>query len=50
MIICEIIVHLLVITQNTALLLRALRLPEIRSWETTDKLVRFIEYMGREIW
>jgi len=49
-IICEIIVHLLVIVQNTVSLLRKLRLPEIRSCEMTDELVRVIEYMDRELW
>jgi hypothetical protein len=42
-IICEIIVHLFVIIQNTVLLLTTLRLSEIRSCDTTDELVRFIQ-------
>ena len=44
------IVHLFVIIHNTILLLRTLRLSEIRSCDTTDELVRFIQYMGRELW
>ena len=50
MIICEIVVHSLVIIQNTVLLLITLRLPEIRSCETTDELVRVIQCMDRELW
>jgi hypothetical protein len=49
-IICEIIVHLLVIVQNIVLLLRTLRLFEIRACETADELVRVTEYKGRELW
>jgi hypothetical protein len=49
-IICEIIVRLLVIIQNTVLLIRTRRLSEIRSCDTIDEQVRFVQCMGRELW
>jgi len=48
--ICEVIVNLLFSVQNTVLLLRTLRLSEIRVRETTEELRWFIRYMDIELW
>jgi len=43
-------VNLLFSVQNTVLLLRTLRLSEIRVRETTEELRWFIRYMDIELW